>query len=298
MPSHKATFPVSADLPTPIAENDSSATDDAPRRPMGPRHATEPTSTITPSADRSPISITRGPQGLIVTSRDAASLDQLMKLIDELSPNDGKYHLFSLKHSYAKDVAYLLEGIFKSDDKKRNTSPFIFFIDEPPAEEGLAAAIERHLAAYFASFGDDLPPPGLYHRVLREIEQPLLSVTLAATRGTQIRASEPYVRFGIRETTLPRPETSQVCLPRCSTATEASGRTRTRRVCGKARSYSAETTVGSASIRRSSAAPSSPSRLVPRSGASIRCTCRCTSGGAPTTSTRPIAKAELWRATP
>src|SRR5204863_32294 len=58
--------------------------------------------------------------------------------------------------------------------------------DGPHTEEGLSAAIERHLASYFASFGDTLPPPGLYHRVLREIEQPLLSVTLAATRGNQI----------------------------------------------------------------------------------------------------------------
>ena len=32
--------------------------------------------------------------------------------------------------------------------------------DEPRSEEGLSAAVERHLAAYFATFGDDLPPPG------------------------------------------------------------------------------------------------------------------------------------------
>ena len=36
----------------------------------------------------------------------------------------------------------------------------------------------------------DLPPPGLYHRVLREIEYPLLSAALAATRGNQIRAAD------------------------------------------------------------------------------------------------------------
>ncbi len=62
--------------------------------------------------------------------------------------------------------------------------------DEPRSEEGLSAAVERHLATYFASFGDDLPPPGLYHRMLREIEHPLLTVTLAATRGNQIRAAD------------------------------------------------------------------------------------------------------------
>jgi two-component system, NtrC family, nitrogen regulation response regulator GlnG len=67
------------------------------------------------------------------------------------------------------------------------------------AEEGLSAAVERHLTSYFASFGDGLPPPGLYHRVLREIEHPLLSVTLAATRGNQIRAAD---LLGVNRNTL------------------------------------------------------------------------------------------------
>jgi two-component system, NtrC family, nitrogen regulation response regulator GlnG len=72
-------------------------------------------------------------------------------------------------------------------------------VDEARAEEGLSASIERHLTAYFATFGDRLPPPGLYHRVLREIEQPLLSVTLAATRGNQIRAAD---LLGVNRNTL------------------------------------------------------------------------------------------------
>jgi len=71
--------------------------------------------------------------------------------------------------------------------------------DEPRAEEGLSAAVERHLTSYFASFGEALPPPGLYHRILREIEHPLLSVTLAATRGNQIRAAD---LLGVNRNTL------------------------------------------------------------------------------------------------
>jgi two-component system nitrogen regulation response regulator GlnG len=63
--------------------------------------------------------------------------------------------------------------------------------DEPGAGEAtLSAAVERHLAAYFAEFDDGLPPAGLYHRILREIEHPLLSAALAATRGNQIRAAD------------------------------------------------------------------------------------------------------------
>jgi len=50
--------------------------------------------------------------------------------------------------------------------------------------------IESYLADYFSGFGDGLPPPGLYDRILREIEGPLITASLAATRGNQIRAAE------------------------------------------------------------------------------------------------------------
>ena len=54
----------------------------------------------------------------------------------------------------------------------------------------LGEAVERYLQRYFSSFGNDLPPPGLYDRVIRDVEKPLLSAALAATRGNQIRAAE------------------------------------------------------------------------------------------------------------
>ncbi len=54
----------------------------------------------------------------------------------------------------------------------------------------LACAVERHLSELFKAHGDGLPPPGLYHRVLRELEYPLISAVLAATRGNQIKAAE------------------------------------------------------------------------------------------------------------
>jgi two-component system nitrogen regulation response regulator GlnG len=56
--------------------------------------------------------------------------------------------------------------------------------------ESISAAVERQMGSYFGSYGDNLPPPGLYHRVLREVEAPLIAAALAATRGNQIRAAE------------------------------------------------------------------------------------------------------------
>jgi len=55
--------------------------------------------------------------------------------------------------------------------------------------EGLSAAVERHIKDYFAAHKGGLPAAGLYDRVLREVERPLIVQTLGATRGNQIRAA-------------------------------------------------------------------------------------------------------------
>jgi len=70
---------------------------------------------------------------------------------------------------------------------------------EPSEEETLTGAIERHLTKYFSAQGEDLPPPGLYDRMLRELEIPLISLSLAATRGNQIKAAH---MLGLNRNTL------------------------------------------------------------------------------------------------
>ena len=62
-------------------------------------------------------------------------------------------------------------------------------VESDDAPGSLATAAERYLAQYFRSQGDGLPPPGLYDRVLTEVERPLISICLAATRGNQIKAA-------------------------------------------------------------------------------------------------------------
>ncbi|UXN04173.1 MULTISPECIES: nitrogen regulation protein NR(I) [unclassified Bartonella] len=54
----------------------------------------------------------------------------------------------------------------------------------------IAQAVEFNMQRYFASFGNDLPPEGVYHRVLAEMEYPLILACLTATRGNQIKAAE------------------------------------------------------------------------------------------------------------
>jgi len=63
----------------------------------------------------------------------------------------------------------------------------------------LAHAIEAHLRRYFDLHGDSLPPDGLYDRILKEVELPLIALSLSATRGNQVRTAE---LLGINRNTL------------------------------------------------------------------------------------------------
>ncbi|UYN97750.1 MAG: nitrogen regulation protein NR(I) [Enhydrobacter sp.] len=58
-----------------------------------------------------------------------------------------------------------------------------------PSDASLADSVDRHLQALFAAHGDRLPPDGMYDRVISEVERPLLSLALGATRGNQLRAA-------------------------------------------------------------------------------------------------------------
>ena len=65
--------------------------------------------------------------------------------------------------------------------------------------ERLSTSIENHLRRYFDLHGDALPPSGLYNRILQEVELPLIALSLAATRGNQLKTAE---LLGINRNTL------------------------------------------------------------------------------------------------
>ncbi|HSD92626.1 MAG TPA: nitrogen regulation protein NR(I) [Methyloceanibacter sp.] len=86
---------------------------------------------------------------------------------------------------YAQDI--VSTDMVESELASVNRTPFP---DTAEPSGDLSEAVERFLADYFMSFGQELPPAGLYTRVLRKVESPLLSAALAATRGNQIRAAD------------------------------------------------------------------------------------------------------------
>ena len=63
----------------------------------------------------------------------------------------------------------------------------------------LSASIGKHLRRYFDLHGGQLPPPGLYQRILREVEMPLIEIALDATGGNQAKCAD---LLGINRNTL------------------------------------------------------------------------------------------------
>jgi two-component system nitrogen regulation response regulator GlnG len=65
--------------------------------------------------------------------------------------------------------------------------------------EKLSSSVAKHLRRYFDLHGGVLPPPGLYARILREVELPLIEIALDATGGNQAKCAD---LLGINRNTL------------------------------------------------------------------------------------------------
>ncbi|MEO8244596.1 MAG: response regulator [bacterium] len=65
--------------------------------------------------------------------------------------------------------------------------------------EKLSASVARHLKRYFDLHNGQLPPNGVYDRILREMEVPLIEIALDATGGNQAKCAD---LLGINRNTL------------------------------------------------------------------------------------------------
>jgi two-component system nitrogen regulation response regulator GlnG len=65
--------------------------------------------------------------------------------------------------------------------------------------ETLSRAVERHIAQFLSAHQDGFVATDIYDRVLAEVERPLIRMTLAATRGNQIKAA---AMLGLNRNTL------------------------------------------------------------------------------------------------
>ncbi len=80
-----------------------------------------------------------------------------------------------------------------------NNQPAIEPLRSGDAGDKLSSSVAKHLRRYFALHGGVLPPPGLYQRILREVETPLIEIALDATGGNQAKCAD---LLGINRNTL------------------------------------------------------------------------------------------------
>ena len=69
----------------------------------------------------------------------------------------------------------------------------------PNGPETLSTAVERHIKEFLAAHNDGLGVTDVYDKIIAEVERPLIRLTLAATRGNQIKAAS---MLGLNRNTL------------------------------------------------------------------------------------------------
>ncbi len=115
--------------------------------------------------------------------------------LDYLKQHDWPGNVRELENLCQRIAALYVEDVITLDIARAEMVPLVagdqVGKDGIPTHETLQESIYRHLKRYFdAHLPHDLPPPGLYSRLLREFEKPLIENTLTATRGNQIKAAE------------------------------------------------------------------------------------------------------------
>lgn len=97
------------------------------------------------------------------------------------------------------DPSITLQTIQEAFGQKSPSLPEISRNNLKNSDENLSEAVDRILSGWFEAHGNQNMAPGLYDRVLKEVEKPLLRLTLEYTKGNQSEASEV---LGINRNTL------------------------------------------------------------------------------------------------
>ncbi|HYD64736.1 nitrogen regulation protein NR(I) [Azospirillum sp.] len=133
-------------------------------------------------------------QGLPAKSIDQAAMDRLRRYRWPGNVRELENLVRRLAALYSQEII----GVDVIEAELADAQPAQQPVEETQSE-GLSSAVERHLKDYFAAHKDGIPSKGLYDRVLREVERPLISLSLSATRGNQIKAAE---MLGLNRNTL------------------------------------------------------------------------------------------------
>ena len=120
--------------------------------------------------------------------------------IDVLKKQQWRGNIRELKNFIQRLVVLSPDEIITEDLVKNQLKLFTDNDKEDDLSvEGLSMSVEKHLLRYFELHGSSLPPPGLYNRILKEIEYPLIALSLNSSKGNQLKASK---LLGINRNTL------------------------------------------------------------------------------------------------
>ncbi len=120
--------------------------------------------------------------------------------IDVLKKQQWRGNIRELKNFIQRLVVLSPDEIITEDLVKNQLKLFTDNDKEDDfSVEGLSMSVEKHLLRYFELHGSSLPPPGLYNRILKEVEYPLIALSLNSSKGNQLKASK---LLGINRNTL------------------------------------------------------------------------------------------------
>ncbi len=133
-------------------------------------------------------------EGLPAKTLDSAAVGRMMRYRWPGNVRELENLIKRLGALYSEDVIGI--DIIEAELAETGDSPTA---ESPAQGEALSDTVERHLHEYFAAHGDGLPATGLHGRILREVERPLITLALAATRGNQLKAAR---LLGVNRNTL------------------------------------------------------------------------------------------------
>src|SRR5471030_1786473 len=95
----------------------------------------------------------------------------------------------------------IINGDIISSELAEATPTPLSAADHPTRDdpETLSRAVERHIKEFLAAHDDGMAITGVYDKIIAEVERPLIRLTLAATRGNQIKAA---AMLGLNRNTL------------------------------------------------------------------------------------------------
>ncbi|MEX3009045.1 nitrogen regulation protein NR(I) [Hoeflea sp. TYP-13] len=127
-------------------------------------------------------------EGLQAKRFEGSAIDQLKQYLWPGNVRELENFIRRITALYPQDA--ITSEIVQTELQSESGDDAVSPISAVPNSATIAQAVEDNMRRYFAQFGADLPPPGLYHRVLEEVEYPLVLAALTATQGNQIKAAE------------------------------------------------------------------------------------------------------------